>query len=353
MNHVGSPRLSVLLGASAIACLAVVGLAVFHPKAALTGWLAAFALVGSLPIGTLFLALLLRLVPGKWREDLMPLSENLLFTVALLLPAVLPVLVGASHIYSWAGTTAISGFQAFYLSGSFFALRSIVLLLAALLLAVLLHRAPGVKAVAVIGIIAFVLLHSLLATDWVMSLDPKFHSSGFGLYFLCIQVLTALSLLIAGRVLTATPSHPDILGGLLLTGILLWSYFSFLQYLIIWSDNLPDGAAWYLQRGSGPWHVAEITMTSLRLGPGILLLFSNIRRSPLWLAILSLTVVLGSFIEMAWLVLPSLTGDLNLGLMAYLLSLAGLSLLLTSTLRLSRRLGERINAAMQNRRVLE
>src|SRR5262245_3791498 len=98
--------------------------------------------------------------------------------------------------------------------------------------------------------------------DWVMSLDPEWYSTIFGLLMLIGQGVSSLSFLImVGVYLSGREpmsgvyqnKHFHDLGKLLLTVVMVWAYFSFSQLLIIWSGNLPEEIPWYLERFRGQW----------------------------------------------------------------------------------------------------
>lgn len=152
------------------------------------------------------------------------------------------------------------------------------------------------------------LVQNLLATDLVLSLDPEFHSSGFGLYLLSVQALTAFSAMVllrlgeghAGEDETAT------LGALLLVMLLCWAYFNFMQYFILWSGNLPSRAQWFARRGSGLWHFLSVVLVWLRLVPAFLLLFRPFRQGRRWLLSFAAVSIVATVMELAWLILPEL-----------------------------------------------
>jgi hypothetical protein len=106
--------------------------------------------------------------------------------------------------------------------------------------------------------------------------------------------------------------------------LLFWAYFAFMQYVIIWSGNLPKVVAWYQHRGTGFWSVAEIIMCALGLAPALLLFLPAARRSSTWLGALAGAVLLGKAIEVAWLVMPPFS-TIAVMLPAALLTLGGLS----------------------------
>lgn len=328
MNRVEALPARMFALAGAILCCLAFAIALFSPAAALTGWLAAFAFASSLPLGALCLAMMMRIIPGGWREELGSTVEASMLLLPLAFAASLPVLIGQSWIYEWARGASLQGAKAIYLTPAFFSLRSLVILTGACLLGWrLLVQADRSIALAAVGLIVFVVAHGLLSVDWLMSLDTEFHSSGFGLYILSGQTLAALSMLILLRLAAGGRSRTGLLGALLMTAILFWAYLAFMQYFIIWSGNLTQGVVWFQERGKGPWAFVEQLMMVFHLLPLFLLFFPPIRSSRAWLITLSTAVLVGKSLEYAWLTLPTLTGDVALGVFAYLVSLLGLALL--------------------------
>ena len=318
MTELGSRRL--MPAALALAGALLLGLA--NLRAALAGWLAALCLTIGVPIGCVLLVAVMRLVSGRWREAIGREAESGVALLALLLPAALPILVGAAWLYPWGDANALEAFKAAYLTPLFFGLRGLVIL--ALFVGLGLALKAAGKGLAVIALIAFVVLDGVLVVDWLMSLDTDFHSSGFGLYVLALQVLTAFSFI----VLTGEPDPPAdtvrLLGALFLSVQLLWPYFAFMQYFIIWSDNLPKLAQWYLTRGTQPWAIAAQVFTGLHLAALFALLFPLVRRNIGLLRLIAAASLLANGLEYLWLVLPSLPDAGGIAFAAFALSLLGM-----------------------------
>lgn len=316
------------LGAGAAACAVALLLAFADGKAALAGWLTGFAFWSGLPIGALGLLMMMRLIPGRWREELSHPAENMLVLLPLAILAALPILIGLATLYPWVDE-ANSGYRAIYLSPAVFVLRTILFFACLVALALLLIVRPGWSApVSSAGLVVYVLFTTTIAVDWLMSLDPSFHSSGFGLYVLSDQMTIALAVMIVLRLSSgASSEQPGLLGGLFLCALLLWAYFAFMQYVIIWSNNLPPSVEWYHRRGEGFWSAAEYAIAVLHLGPTFLLFFSPIRNGVRWLVALSFVVLVGKAIEIAWLVMPAAPAHATVGAVAALASMLGLGLL--------------------------
>src|SRR6185503_1858440 len=112
------------------------------------------------------------------------------------------------------------------------------------------------------GLLLYSLTMTFAAIDWVMSLEPHWYSTIYGILIIGGQVLTAMAFVIpivvalaanSPRAQIFSPSVLHDLGNLLLGFIMLWAYFSFSQFLIIWAGNLPEETPWYLSRLRGGW----------------------------------------------------------------------------------------------------
>jgi hypothetical protein len=229
--------------------------------------------------------------------------------------AVLPVLIGIQTLYPWGGATS-----GFYLTPGFFAARSIVFLAILIGLGGLRMLRPAwARPLSACGLILFVLLDTTLAVDWLMSLEPRFHSSGFGLYVLAIQANVALAVIVLLR-LRFAEAKPGLLGALMLAALLLWGYLAFMPYFISWSENLPEPVRWYRHRGTGVWSAAEFAIGALALIPLVLLFLAPVRASRTWLRTIAGAVLLGKAIEVAWLVFPSTETEAWLGFVIELLT---------------------------------
>src|SRR5437870_10070795 len=165
----------------------------------------------------------------------------------------------------------------------------------------------------VLGI--FVITVTFAAIDWVMSLDPSWSSTIFGLIFVAAWTLSAL----AFTILVSTwlsqrepvnavlrPAHFHDLGNLLLTLVMLWTYFAFSQYLIIWSGNLPEETVWYVARKQGGWGAIALGIVILQFGfPFLMLLSRATKKSSQKLALLAILILAMRIVDIIWLIEPT------------------------------------------------
>lgn len=329
--------------------VAALVLAAIEGGTAWRAWMAAAFLAFSASAGSVGFLMILRIVPGPWREELAGLfdTHTRLLPVGVLAGA--PVLFVLASIYPWTHEDEATPFRAAYLSQGFFIGRALIWWAVLGGLAVLVTGPRGRSlAIASVGLILFMLLGTTGAVDWLLSIDPKFASSGFGLYVICTQLLTALALCTLEAACGQAPvERPQVLGGVLVVMLLFWNYLAFMHYVIIWSGDLPPGAAWYIRRVRHGWGAVIWIVALCRLAPLFFLFFGPVRASRPWLAILSAIIVIGTMFEFAWLALPRDGRAVGVSEAAvYILGVVGLALIGAGLLRRLRRRAQSEEAAI-------
>jgi hypothetical protein len=325
--NLSRPPMALVCGLAGCALVLVLGMVV-DSKAAIAGWLAAFVFWSAVPLGALALRMMVRLMPGAWGTDVAPIAETLMLLLPLAGLALLPVLIAVHALYPWSSQPPADGFRGVYLSVWFFSTRSVVFMTGAIVLSYLLLTRPAwLMPLSAGGLIAFVLCDNSIADDWLMSLDPSFHSSGFGLYVLSIQLMIALMVVIIARLMVDPSAARRLPGALIIVALLAWEYLSFMQYFIIWSENLPDPVAWFQHRGAGFWSPVEYIFSLLALVPTVLLFFRPIRLSRPWLLAIAAGLLLAKALEIVWLIFPSAQVSLPTAFAAAILAVFGLSML--------------------------
>ena len=303
--------------ALAIGAIGLIGWAIglaFDPRDALVAWLVCWLGWGSIPIGALALLMLVALIPGTWRQLYarpLVLGTTLMPVVAI---AMIPLLLGAQLIYPWTAHGATQGYAAFkgaWLSTGFFLVRTVAYLVVLSLIAwALLAAGPRLRGpIAAAGVIAYALIGSMIGIDFAESTQPQFHSSIYGLLALSNQWLAGISFAILLGLWSSEGEAPLAAAGVLVTAILIWGYMHAMQYIVIWSGDIPAEARWYVERGRHGWGALAWLLYGLQglvsfaalLSPGV----RNSRRAMMALAGLTLVMRL---VEQAWFVLPGLPG---------------------------------------------
>ena len=292
---------------------------------AMAGWLGAAVLFSAVPFGALYLEMMMRLIPGAWGEELRLSTEAATLLTPWAALAFLPVLIGMGAIYPWWQPIELTGLQRVMLSPVFFVVLAVVRFAAHYWLGARMRGRPATRATAAGGLVLLPILSLIASFVWLMSLDPQFASSAFGLQFLEREFTVAFCALLLLRLSVGRPpKRPGVLGGLLFTLLLLWGYIEFLPYFIDWSSNLPDGAEWYIARGTAGWGALLWAWGVLSGVPLFALLFAKLRKSTVALRVFAAAILLGKACEMAWVTLPQFGVP---AVIAFWLYTAGLALL--------------------------
>jgi hypothetical protein len=153
------------------------------------------------------------------------------------------------------------------------------------------------------------------SVDWVMSIEPRWGSTIYGMIFLASQGLSAFAMATAVLVLlsgspplrsVATRSRLNDLGNLILTAVMLWAYVSFSQYLIIWAENLPREISWYVRRSSPGWKGIALALIGLHFAvPFALLLFRAVKQNGRWIAAVAWGLLALRLVDDFWRIIPA------------------------------------------------
>jgi hypothetical protein len=310
--------------------------ALMNPDQFFRSWLLGFLFCLGLTMGSLALLMLQHMSGGQWglvgRRVFEAASRNLPI-VALIF---IPILFGLPRVFEWAQPDLVSKDlilqkKAPYLNTGFFIVRAIVYFAIWLLCAWLLNNWSAAqerrelavtpedtrrfRVLSAPGLLVYCLTMTFAVVDWVMSLDPHWYSTIFGLMLIVGQGLSAFAFVIAMLALLAetpplasylTPRHFHDLGKLLFAFVMLWAYLSFSQFLIVWGGNLTEEVPWYLERTRGPWgYVALLIVFGHFALPFTLLLSRDLKRNRSLLSKVAIGILLMRFVDLLWLVAPN------------------------------------------------
>jgi hypothetical protein len=296
-------------------------------------WLLGYLFWFAIALGALPLVMLHHLVGGKWGFASRRVLESATRTLPLMTLLFVPLLFGIHHLYEWSHEDVVAQdiilqHKSAYLNTPFFIARAAVYFASWLILGFFLNRwsneqdKAGSSAImrrfqmlSGPGLIIYALTITFASTDWVMSLEPHWFSTIYGMMFMVGQTLTTLAFVIAILALLAdTPPLSKFLeaetfndlGNLLFAFIMLWAYLSFSQYLIIWSGNLPEEIPWYLRRSSGGWQWIAVGLALFHFAvPFFLLLIRRNKRRRQVMSTIAIAVVAMRLVDLVWLVVPA------------------------------------------------
>jgi len=334
----GGRRAMLLSAAVGAVGLVATGLgALVDVRTALFGYLVGFTYWLGLALATLILVATFHASKARWPVVVRRVLEVTAGTVPLFLLLFVPLAAGMGTLYPWvspegadAHTHLLLEHKRPYLNAPFFLVRALVYFavwgaVAHLLLSY--SRAQDesgdvrwtVKQRQVGGgtLPVLALTFSFMTLDWMMSLEPTWHSTIYGLYVFAGAFAGAFALVIVvakrardgehfGSLLHE--GHFQRLGTLLFAFVCFWAYIAYSQYMLIWVASLPEEVGWYRHRTDGPWRWVAL---GLGLGhfavPFLLLLFREVKQRPGVLAALALWVLAMHAVDTAWLLLPALS----------------------------------------------
>ncbi|HEV8607705.1 MAG TPA: hypothetical protein VGQ99_20385 [Tepidisphaeraceae bacterium] len=314
--------------------LCIIGLLInaHHREQFFRSYLLAYLFWLGIPLGSFAVLMLQHLTGGRWGLVLRRLLETAARTLPLMAVLFIPLFFGLGKLYIWVSDPAArgegtSGLRTHYLTSPFFILRTIFYFALWIGLAFILNhwsnredRAADPNLVRRFrllssgGLLIYCLTMTFAAIDWVMSLDPHWYSTIFGLLFIVGQALGSLALMTALLALVSTrpplssivtADHFHDLGNLLLAFTMLWAYMQFSQFLIIWSGNIAEETPFYIYRTQRGWQVVGLLLIVFHFFiPFILLLNRRTKRTPRILAYVGLAIVAMRLVDLFWTIVP-------------------------------------------------
>jgi hypothetical protein len=324
-------RRAFIVGIAALVLAALDGIRA--PEQFFRSYLLAFVFWLGFPLGCAAFLMVHHLTGGFWGLPIRRPLEAGTRTLPLLTALALPLLLGLGRLYSWShpdlvAADAVLKSKQLYLNLPFFLIRNVIYFAVWWALMRGLNRwsdqqdrtgdsrlALRLESMSGPGLVLYGLTVTFFTIDWIMSLEPHWFSTIFGLIFMVLQVLSALALAIfvAGLLSQYEPVATVIssdrfndLGNLVLTFVMLWAYLSFSQFLIIWAGNLINEIPWYVIRAEGGWAIVALVLIFLSFAiPFYLLLMRPIKRRVETLSTLCGALILINFVDVYWMVVPA------------------------------------------------
>jgi hypothetical protein len=170
------------------------------------------------------------------------------------------------------------------------------------------------QTIAPVSMLVFALTVSFAAIDWIMSLQPHWFSTIFGVYYFAgcaIAIFATLALCSIG--LMKLPAFHDVIhaehlhsvGKFLFGFTVFWAYIGFSQFLLIWYANIPEETEFFQHRFHHGW---EYVSAALLLGHFVLgfliLLPRGSKRVPAILAFGACWQLVFHYVDLFWLIAP-------------------------------------------------
>jgi hypothetical protein len=290
----------------------------------------------SIPLGSAALLMLYHLTGGNWGFVIRRMLEAAMRTMPLMAVLFLPLLWSPKQLYEWADPARVAANELLqhkqaYLNVPFFIGRAAFYFLIWIAMSWIFSKwsaeqdqsddpAPARRMLAVSGpgliVLGFTVTFAVI--DWVMSLEPHWASTIYGLWFIVGMVLTTLSFMVfaARRFALAEPmdkvlqpAHFHDLGNLMLTFTMLWAYTSFSQFLIIWSGNLPEETTFYVKRMGAGWQTIAAVLVLFHFAlPLLVLLSRDVKTKMERLAALAIVMLVMRMLDLFWITRPAFGG---------------------------------------------
>jgi hypothetical protein len=323
----------LMFGAAGIAASAA-GYVMADRSQFFQSYLIAYMFWMGISLGSLVLLMVQYLSGGAWGLVARRIFESAARTLPLMAILFLPIAFNLETLYVWArpeaAADAVIQTKVAYLNSTFFFARAALYFVIWIALTAILTRwskaqdesqpvPPGpmdrrFRVLSGPGLVLTILAITFMSVDWVMSLDPHFYSTIFGILTLGGAGLSTLAFTILvlqglshskpmSQVVTTERFHD--FGKLMLAFVMLWAYFNVSQLLIIWSANLPEEVPWYIERLRGPWMPwSWLVLLGHFVLPFVLLLSRDIKRHSSVLAKVACFVLLMRLVDFIWTVGP-------------------------------------------------
>lgn len=328
--------LAPLVFGAVLLVLSVVGW-VTDPKQFYFSYLVAWLFCLSISVGALFFVMVHHIVRAHWMVVLRRVAEAMMMSLPVLGLLGLPILLGIHDLFHWSHAELyevggphydpiLAGKQV-YLNTPFFIVRYVLYFAVWTLLATKLYRLslrqdldpaheipPKQRWWSALGIPVYAITVSFAAYDFLMSLDPHWFSTIFGVYFFAGAYWVAFAFLTFALLWlqrggafgeTVSTNHYHDLGKWMFAFTVFWAYIAFSQYMLIWYANLKEETVWFTHRMQHGWQYHSAMLLVLHfIVPFLILLSQMAKKSRALLAIMTVWFFVMQWFDLHWLVQP-------------------------------------------------
>jgi hypothetical protein len=316
------------------------GAFLLNAEQAAFNYLLGFMFLMSIGVGALFLISLEYVAGADWSTPLRRVIEFTASITPFLIILAIPILLNMHTLFHWSHTEVVESDKilkekAPYLNQTFFFIRVAIVFALWTLFYFLLTRNSRKQDISkdqnltrvnirlsAVFIPLFAITASIASIDWMMSLEPHWFSTIFGVYFFSGSVLSALAVITYATVKLREGGylHPRMvkdhyysLGSLLFVFVNFWGYIAFSQYMLIWYANLPEETFWFLARWQGSWIYISLALIFVHfIVPYSILLSQPAKMDAKKLKFASLWILFAHLLDLYWLILPTFKGESTL-----------------------------------------
>ncbi len=325
---------NILVGIAALGwILSIAGLFVDRQQFFFS-YLAAFFYFLVITAGSLFFVKVQYLTGSVWSVTVRRLMENI--SVGMVWAALLfiPLVFGIGDLYKWSHPNIVKADEimegrATYFGYPFFFARVIAYFAIWCFFSLRIYRRSvdmdrsgsvfnilKAESLSAPGLLLLFLTVSLAADDWIMSLQPHWYSTMWGVYCLAggaLAFMAAMTLISIGLrkngylTHTITVEHLHDLGKWMFALTVFWTYIAFSQYMLIWYANLPEETVFFYNRMQGSWlYISVLLVFGHFIFPFFLLLARGAKRSLPILTLAATWLLFICYVDVYWMVMPVL-----------------------------------------------
>lgn len=291
----------------------------------------AFGFCVATGIGAFFFVIVQFLTGSAWSVTVRRIMENIMITLPFCAVLFIPIAFGLKDIYSWTNPAVVAASAAMQKKASFMSQENFIIrayiyfaLWAVWIFAIYRQSTKqdtekSIRQMHILsrwsapGLILAIVMGTLACYDWLMSLEPTWYSTIFGLYiisggaltFFSIVTLVSLGFRRAGILKNSiTVEHYHDLGKWLFACTAFYTYIAFAQYLLIWYANIPEETQFYRHRMGG-WLAISLALPFLRfILPFYTMLSRPVKRNLTMIGIVSVWSIIVEYIDIYWVVMP-------------------------------------------------
>lgn len=324
------PLVSFLVGFVGLAASLILG--VYNPNGFFFSYFVSFIYFLSIALGALGFVLIHFASGAQWSIVVRRIAENIVGVIPLFIFLFIPIIIGLTELFHWSNPDSLHDpvlqWKHPYLNAPFFYVRAAIYLIVwstlsrFYLMNSVKHDTTGDPAIfrkltvfSYAGIFLFGITVTFAAFDWIMSINPHWYSTIFGVYYFSgamVAVLSFLSIFLhlfqkSGFLKHAvTEEHFQDLGKLLFAFVSFWAYIAFSQFMLMWYGNLPEETVWFAQRWVGTWKPFSIFLAAGHFGiPFFFLMSKHIKRNSVALIAGATWMLFLHYLDIFWLIMPT------------------------------------------------
>ncbi|MDB5102448.1 MAG: uncharacterized protein JWP91_137 [Fibrobacteres bacterium] len=296
-------------------------------------YLTAFSFFLAIALGSFFFVFVQHLARSAWSVTIRRVSETAAANLPWMLLLFIPVILGAKDILPWLNPEMRANdhlvhLKEGYLNPTFLWIRVGLIFGVWTLFSLYFLRTSrkqdetgnpalttSMGKVAAGAAILFTLSQTVFALDWIMSLDPHWFSTMFGVYYFAGAVVAQYCFLIlVSAILRNKTGRKDIFrtdhfhdaGKLLFGHNVFWTYIGFSQFFLIWYANIPEETMFFQHRAASSWKVISLMLPWCHFAIPFLYLMSwHVKRNIVALSIGCVWLLTMCYIDIYWLIQPN------------------------------------------------